>query len=280
MAEPGSGLSVPGAPLGGVWGFVLLCLAVVSAYAAGTIWWDAAPGGTLSLIFGWSAAALLLLVTALSARKRAMSFFSRLGLGRSRLWLVLHVYGGALFLLLVLVHSGFGMPEGWVTIWLLGLSIWTVIGGLAGRGMQRWIPRLMTSGLSTEVLYERIPELVDDIRARAAELAASSATEIRDLHDSAMATKLQAPNRRWVYFFDITGGIRERLRSVRYLREKLPEEEAEKLDELEELYRAKFEIDAHYTLQQALRAWLWLHVPTSLLLLVFLGLHLWGVLRY
>ncbi len=181
---------------------------------------------------------------------------------------------------MVVVHSDFGVPHGWVTSWLWGLSIWTVVGGLVGRGLQRWIPGLITAGLSNEVLYERIPELVADLAKRAAEISAASGPEIGDLYERSIASQLEAPKRRWRYFLDITGGTRERLRPVRYLRDKLSGEEAARLDALEDLYRAKLEIDAHYTLQQALRTWLWLHLPTSLLLWVFLALHLWGVLRY
>ena len=52
------------------------------------------------------------------------------------------------------------------------------------------------------------------------------------------------------------------------------------IDLLERDYRTKLEIDAHYTLQRALRWWLWLHVPASLVLLVFVAVHLFTVLYY
>ena len=44
--------------------------------------------------------------------------------------------------------------------------------------------------------------------------------------------------------------------------------------------RTKLEIDAHYTLQQALRWWLYAHLPASFVLLVFILLHLYTVLFY
>lgn len=276
----GSQLELSPSRSGGLWLSIGLSVLLVAIYTAGKLFWEVSSGSDLSLGFGWGAAALLLAVSALAVRKRTMSMASRLRAGHSRAWLSVHLYGGSIFLLLVLVHSDFGMPHGWVTSWLWGLSIWTVVGGLIGRGLQRWIPRLITAGLSNEVLYERIPELVADLGKRASDLSASSGPEISDLYERSIASQLEAPKRRWRYFFDSTGGIRERLRPVRYLRDKLSNEETGKLDELEDLYRAKLEIDAHYTLQQALRSWLWLHLPTSLLLWVFLALHLWGVLRY
>jgi hypothetical protein len=60
----------------------------------------------------------------------------------------------------------------------------------------------------------------------------------------------------------------------------LPTEEREKLDELERLYRAKLEIDAHFTLQRPLRWWLYAHLPPAIVLLALLLLHLYTVLFY
>lgn len=269
---------------GGARGRLALSVGIAAAlgalYVAGDRLWGTGGGETLRLAFGWAAVAMLFAVSALGVRKRALALASRLGAGSSNFWLAVHLYGGSLFLFLVLLHSDFGWPRGWVTQWLWGLSFWTVATGLLGRALQRWIPPLLTSGLSNEVLFERIPELVADLDARAKRLAEAAGTEIRDLFEREIASELAAPARRWRYFVDITGGARERLRPLRYLRAKLSDEEASKLDELESLYRAKLEIDAHFTLQQALRTWLWLHLPTSLLLWVFLALHLWGVLRY
>jgi len=264
----------------GLWLSIGCSALVVAIYGIGKLFWEVSSGSNLSLAFGWAAAALLLAVSALGVRKRALRLASRLRAGRSSLWLSVHLYGGSIFLLLVFLHSDLGLPHGWATTWLWGLSIWTVAGGLIGRGLQWWLPRLITSGLSNEVLYERIPDLVADLAKRASVLSAASGPEIRDLYVRTIAAQLEAPRRSWRYFFDITGGIRERLRPVRYMREKISKEEAGRLDELESLYRANLEIDAHFTLQQALRSWPWLHLPTSLLLWVFLGLHLWGVLRY
>jgi cytochrome b subunit of formate dehydrogenase len=39
-------------------------------------------------------------------------------------------------------------------------------------------------------------------------------------------------------------------------------------------------LDAHYTLQKALRWWLYLHVPASLMLVLLVGLHVYAVIYY
>ena len=50
--------------------------------------------------------------------------------------------------------------------------------------------------------------------------------------------------------------------------------------ERKRLFRAKLEIDAHYTLQQPLRWWLYTHLPVSFVVLALLALHLYTVLFY
>jgi hypothetical protein len=121
------------------------------------------PGNVWSLAYGSAAAALLVIAAALGLRRRTMKTSSKLGAGATRIWLAVHVYGSLLFLVLLLMHTGFRVPSGRLTWWLWVLSLWTVLTGVVGRVLQKWLPRLLGSGLATEVLYERIPELVDEL---------------------------------------------------------------------------------------------------------------------
>jgi len=158
--------------------------------------------------------------------------------------------------------------------------VWTVASGAVGLALQRWIPRVLASGLSVEVNYDRIGELTAEIAERAAKLAATCDDSVRALYKKTVAPAIQAPERRLIFFLDPTGGSQSRLKPFRYLEDRLPEAERDKLAELERLYHAKLEIDAHYTLQQALRGWLLFHAPTSLLLLVLVAVHVFTVLYY
>lgn len=262
------------------WTFAAAAAVAIAAFAANVVVTDVRPGSVWGLAYGIAAAALLVAVAAYGARRRAMRAVSRLGLGSARAWLAFHVYGGILFLLLVLMHSGFRLPTGALTWWLWGLSLWTVASGLVGLALERWIPRVLASGLSTEVHYDRIPELIAAVRAQADEIAAASPAALRELYRKKIAPALAAPRRRWIYFIDITGGIRSRLRELDYLRGFLAGEERSHLEHLERLFRSKLEIDAHFTLQQALRLWLWLHVPLSALLVALVALHVFTVIYY
>lgn len=263
------------------WGFtgLMTISACAMAFALNATLGEVSPANVWGLTYGILAAVLLVVAALYGVRRRAMKTGTRLA-GRTRSWLWLHVWGGGLFLLLVTMHSGFAWPTGALTWWLFVLAWWTVVSGLLGLFLQSWIPQVLSSGLSLEVNYERIPALVDEVRSKAEALVSEADTTIAELYRKSLAPELQAPRRRFIYFTDITGGIRTRLTEVDYLRRFLPADEKEKLTELEKLFRAKLEMDAHYTLQRALRLWLYLHVPTSLVLLGLVVLHVWTVLYY
>ncbi|MFQ5351170.1 MAG: hypothetical protein ACE5EG_12075 [Thermoanaerobaculia bacterium] len=259
--------------------FLIAIVAAAAAFIANAFFSEIHAGNTWSLVYGSGAAALLVMAVLYGARRRTMRVASRFRAGGAAGWLGLHIWGGSLFILLMLMHSGFRLPSGVITGWLWALSWWTVLSGIGGRMLQRWIPRMLSSGLGTEVLYERIAGLVEEIQDRAVRLAAGSHEAITTLY-RALEPELAAPRRRWLFFVDITAGRERRGREFRHLRRLLGGEDRERLDQLEELYRTKLEIDAHYTLQQALRLWLYLHVPGSLLLVALLAAHLYSVWAY
>lgn len=253
---------------------------LLAVFAANSVLGDVRSGNAWGLSYG-AAAALLLVASALyGVRRRTMRISTRIGAGPARLWLPLHTLVGTLFLLLVLMHSGFRLPEGWVTWGLWLLSFWTVASGLFGLVLQRWIPRKLTSGLSLEVHYDRIPELVTETRARADKLAESCGETVRGFYERRVERVFRGPRWRWLYFVDAGGGIRSSLREFDFLAERLAGEERARLEELRLLMISKSEMDAHYTLQSALRAWLYLHVPATAALLGLLAIHLFTIFYY
>ncbi len=244
-------------------------------------WGHVAPGEVhptrgWRLAYGFAATALMLASAVLSLRRQIMKH----PLGRAHAWTQLHVYGGSLFLLLVLMHAGFRWPLGSLTRWLLLLSGWVTGSGLCGVLLQKWIPRYLTSGLENEILYERIPELISEIQARTANLLQAADEPLRSFYDTYLAASLRQPQPRLIYFLDIHGGIHSQLKKFEYLRGLISETDREKLAELQALYRFKLEIDAHYTLQGALRWWVYLHVPPSLALVLLVAVHGFTIIYY
>lgn len=241
---------------------------------------DVRPSNIWGLTYGALAAILMIGTALLGVRRRMTKFALKAGLGSAQAWLQFHLYGGTLCLLLIFMHIGFRQPHGILTWWLWFLSIFVTSTGLLGVILQKWIPRLLTSGLAIEVVYERIPELIAEISEKVNTLAETCTEPVRDFYQKNLAMALVTPRPRLIYCIDITGGIQARLKQFDFLRGFLSTAEKEKLNSLEAFYKTKLEIDAHYTLQRLMRLWLYTHVPASLVLLILLGLHLFAVLYY
>ncbi len=237
-----------------------------------------APGGPRWWTIGYGvAAAVLFLLALLYALRRRMP---RRGPGASYHWLQLHVYGGALFLVLVGMHTGASWPVGLMSWSLWGGAVWVVVTGVIGVGVQRWVPRALSSGLTTEVHYDRIPELVDHVRVRVETLIGAADESVRRFYRTDLAPAFAGPQPRLIYFVDVTGGIQSRLRRLDYLRQFLDDDNRHLLDELRTLVRAKLEMDAQYTLQRALRWWLYAHVPVAVGLAGLIVVHAAAALYY
>ncbi len=256
--------------------FLLATSVFLLMYAVNVILFDVNPGNWWGLTYGWIAALLMFGAGLYGVRRRVLNR----DFGNSKVWVEFHVYGGTLAALLVLLHTGFRLPNGlfnWL-LWLL--AVWVTVSGLLGVILQRWIPKLLTSGLSVEAVYERIPDLVLELRERAEKLVRTCAAPVRDFYQGTVAAALVQPEPRLIYYLDVTGGVQSRIRKFEFLRRVLPDEEKKRLDELQLIYKTKLELDAHYSLQRALRWWLYSHVPLSMVLLLMILLHIWAVWYY
>ncbi|MEO1367895.1 MAG: hypothetical protein AAFX50_12030, partial [Acidobacteriota bacterium] len=195
-----------------------------------------------------------------------------------RTWLLVHVYGSLLFLLTVLLHSGLRGPEGLLSWALWIFSLWTVATGLLGLAAQRLVPRLLTATTEVEANYDRIPELVDELRRRSDDLAAACEPPLRLYYSKRMAPTLAAPSR---FAAALPHGRADRrLGPLEHLRSLVTGDELERVNELERLYAAKLDLDAHYAWQSVLRLWLWLHVPAAVLLSLLVVVHIASALAY
>ena len=247
------------------------------AYGSNWMLAEIRPYNVWGLTYGTLAAVLMAGTGMLGLRRRMNRMALRLGLGKAQSWLQFHIYGGALATLLMFMHTGFRIPHGVLTWWLWLLTIVVTASGLLGVFLQKWIPKILSSGLAVEVLYERIPELIVELREQANTVIQTCTEPVKEFYRKEVALALARPQPRFIYYLDITGGIHTRIKQFDYLRGLLPAEEKAKLDQLQGFYKTKLEIDAHYTLQRTLRWWLFLHVPLSLVVLVLLAIHLLAV---
>ncbi len=198
----------------------------------------------------------------------------------AKVWLQAHVYLGAVAFLAVLAHSGFSWPHGGMGLWLLGLSFWTTATGLLGVWLQKWIPSAMAQGLKVEALCERIPSLVDGLRAEADALVDGSSETLQSFYAREIRPLLERPNPSWSYVLDVRSGRDRLLTPCGRIRDFVSVEERDRLSDLVSILIEKLELDAQYRLQWLLRSWLLLHVPPAGLLMGLLTVHVFTWLRY
>ena len=256
--------------------FVGATAVCIGVYGIQQVFWGHDPGDLWKIGYGVAAAISLLAVALYGVRRRSM----RLGIGKAKTWLQFHQYGGLLFLIVVLMHSGFRTPSGQLDWWLWLLSLWVAISGVFGTLLQKWLPKMLASGLSIDVLFARIPELVAEIEKKAERTAAMCDESIAGFYRERIAPALSAPRFNPVYFYDISGGRQKLTNTFAHLKKIAAREQMGNVAYIEQMYKTKLEIDAHYTIQSVLRAWLYVHVPASLLLLALVAVHVLLVWYY
>jgi hypothetical protein len=236
--------------------------------------WD--PGRSAGLLFGIAASCLYLVDLLYPIRRKLLAF----PLGNAQTWIQLHIYGGFLAFVFVLVHEDFRWPAGTMGWLLLSLSAWATLSGLIGVWLQKWIPVLLASGLQVEALFERIPELIEKSLAEADALMAGASEVLERFYSEDVRPALAGVDSSWGYLTDVRSGRDRRLEPFSRISRFLAEEERPRLEDLKAVYTEKLELDAQYSLQRILRGWVVIHVPSSLLLFGLMIFHIWTGLSY
>src|SRR3981189_546149 len=112
---------------------------------------DERGGSTLGLAFGVMGFAFMIFAALLGARKRVPTW----RVGRAQAWVRGHVSLGFLALPFILFHGGFHFG-GTLTRVLMWLLIITVLSGVFGAALQHYVPRVMTSDVPLETIYDEI----------------------------------------------------------------------------------------------------------------------------
>src|SRR5580704_10804394 len=137
------------------WAVASLSIFAVSALAYGA-YAERTPaasrgGSTMGLFFGIAGFAFMIFAALLGARKRVPVW----RLGRAQAWMRGHLWLGLLSLPLIAFHGGFRFG-GTMTQILMWLLIITVGSGVFGAVLQNYVPRLMTTNVPLETIYDEI----------------------------------------------------------------------------------------------------------------------------
>ena len=118
---------------------------------------------------GWTFLGVMISLALYNARKK-LPF---LPLGKSEIWLQIHIYGGFFTVVLFLIHLNFRLPKAWFGNSLALLYLLVTGSGIVGLILSRVVPRrLSTRG--GEVIYEKIPGLRHGLQQQAEALAAGT----------------------------------------------------------------------------------------------------------
>jgi hypothetical protein len=256
---------------GRAWRTALCGASLVALYAGWSRLWLWNPKRGLGLAFGVLAVSLLLFEMAYPLRQALPSR----PFGTAEEWLRKHAYWGSLGPLLVFLHAG-GLPHGAMGWWLLGLTTWVTASGLVGVALRKWIPARLAAELEVEAAYERIPDMVADLKEEAEAIVLGASEQVEDFYHDKLRLPLAAVRPFSLELvFDVQAGRERELSPFRNMARFVEEAERNKVEELAGIYTRKLDLDAHHSNQAFLRTWpIWtLHVPASGLLLGVVAIH-------
>lgn len=228
-----------------------------------------------SAVTGYALFALMLALGMFNLRKR----LSVLPLGSARAWMNAHLVLGAMAVPLYFQHAGGLWPGGFYEQAIAVCFYAVMLSGIAGYALERLLPTRLVH-LESEVIYERIPSELAALRERAEALVVKA---VQDTGSDTLG-RYYAESLDWFFWrprfplSHLMGGqhsVRWIRGHITALRRYLNEAERKVLDEIEQLALRKNQLDAHYALQGMLKLWLFVHVPSAVLLL---GLACWHLL--
>ena len=227
---------------------------------------------------GWALLILMLFLALYNLRKK-LSF---LPLGRSSMWLQLHIYIGLLTVVFFLSHIRFRIPNGQLEVALMSLFLLVSGSGVAGLLISRIYARRLTTR-DEEIIYERIPFHRRNIKVQAEELVHQSvakvtSTSIANFYVENLQSFFEGPRFFLHHVIESKRPLLALLSKIEANGRYLNDAEKEIMGEIKELAEAKFNLDYHYTIQLLLKGWLFIHIPATYALLILSVVH--GILVY
>jgi hypothetical protein len=136
--------------------FITLLGIVLARFGAWLGMWDwpPQPSSGFGVLCGFIGGLIVLFEMAILPRK----WFRGRPLGRTKVWLALHIWLGLVCLPIILVHSGFGFG-GPLTSTTLTLFLLVIASGIWGLIMQQWIPQKILAEIPGETIATQVPSM-------------------------------------------------------------------------------------------------------------------------
>lgn len=216
----------------------------------------------------------MIVLTALNMRKKV----SFLPLGKVRNWVKVHIYLGWFVVGAFLIHIDFKWPTGALETVLLLFFVLVAGSGMVGAFLSKSLPGRLTRR-GEEVIFERIPVFIRELRDTADELIANSvektgSSSIADFYMTRVRNWMGQPRDGIEHLFELNGRAYQIDNEFENLSRYLNDSEKEILAEFKEMVLKKSDLDYHYALQSALKLWLFIHIPMTYALLVLALVHI------
>jgi len=259
--------------------FLLLLIAVVGAYFYNARKEFPHGGSTLGLTYGTIGYALILLLAFFGIRKR----WYRSRFGTLEQWLQSHIYLGLLALVILLFHTG-GRFNDKIAVATLILVAIVVASGIVGAVLYVTIPRLLTE-VESELTVDEISDQLNQLAKQMARIASGRSAPFQRIYNQLIEESIPGWLGGWRLLISRLARKKSKKQTdLSSLLALVPRDEEVELRQLLVVSRQRKELLIRLLFQQRykniLEAWLYIHVPFTIALLVFAIVHIAAALFY
>lgn len=274
----------------------LFVIATVLYYWYATTWPEGPAGRSWpGMLFGVIGTALMMFAGLLSVRKKTV----RCRLGSLSWWLKGHIWLGLLSLPIIFYHTAFRWG-GALEQLLMVIFLLVIVSGIVGLLLQNVLPRVMKRQLPVEFIPDQLGNVCTILQTEADEeiIACCGRDAMRaSLSESdPNASPLSSDPSKWLASLylsairpylaiktdskSILASIQQAEMVFERARTTLPDKYYATLGQLEEKCNTRRQLALETRLYGLLHGWLKLHIPLSIMLLVFTVLHVVTALYY
>jgi hypothetical protein len=252
--------------------------------------WQGLPhgGAAMGILYGILGTLAILVLLYFGVRKRAY----RSTWGTLEGWLQAHIYLGLLAALVILFHSGFRFHDR-VAIAAFAALLLVVASGIVGVFFYREVPRRL-SEVESELTPEELAAQLNQLAGAMMRLAARRSAAFQQVCQGLLAETVPGPLAGWKAMLSRSAAGRRRgsrggagkdeVAPWAVHLPRVPATEQEELRQLLVLSRQRGELLERLVAQQHFRnllnAWLYVHVPLSIALVVLVAAHLAAALYF
>jgi len=254
------------------WGLTVSAILAV-AFAVAMLTYSVMLQNT-AFLSGWVLFTLMILLTLYNVRKK----LTYPPLFKSASWMQFHIYAGLISFVVFFFHTGWRLPTGPFESILYVMFILLSGSGFIGLYLTRTVPKSLAHR-GREVIFERIPRFVRELKEQAEALvlesvAVNDSTILSDYYSEKLADYMSQPRRFGLHVFMVDRTRRDFQHELQALHRYMNDEERAVAEKLSDVLAFKDDLDFHYARQGMLKGWLFLHVPLTYGLLIFVTAHM------